>query len=528
MADVSLDTAQVYWYDKSRWWLYVLYIPNTIAVDVGDYVTLTDSGTLVLEGEVIKVSDDGNSKIVWLKSYDYMWLEENTGIVSAMVGEYEINESISNVVDEADLSLATADLVMFDVGNDVEVWIGNSLVLKGYAVDIEEKRNARKMKVYGYGRKLINTYVNMIYYNSDVFDIVKDMVERTTDLTVEGSTTGMVLEKFVAKDYLVSLIEDLAHIAGYQIRVVDKTLYFEPLGNELAGYVLSSNVCSFSNWQVDMKQVVNELYLAGSELTFHQTDKFTGDGTTTTFDLTYRPIGNIKVTVDGTVLIGGVDYTIDNDKPSITFKTAPASSTAPNVIVEYDYGIGILVRVRNDDSIKKYGVHDKKLKFDWVKDFDTAKNVAWGVIRMFAEPYMSVKAVIGIPKYLQSDLGIGKKVHCVDSVNKEDVWMVIKSVIYRNGRVELELGSTLVTFDKWVTEVDDRLRALEKEKLGRDTVTQYYLFNEDVQIKVQQTLYRIKTKKINSGLIFGRGLIGVDAMSVSYGPWIVVYEVTST
>ena len=66
------------------------------------------------------------------------------------------------------------------------------------------------------------------------------------------------------------------------------------------------------------------------------TDTFSGDGSTTTFQLNYVDVavGTDSITVDGTVQVRDTDYTIDEVNGTITFTIAPASGT-DNIVVEY-------------------------------------------------------------------------------------------------------------------------------------------------------------------------------------------------
>lgn len=65
------------------------------------------------------------------------------------------------------------------------------------------------------------------------------------------------------------------------------------------------------------------------------TDEFTGDGTTTIWRLSSKPIGTDSdtVTISGASKTRGADYTINYDNGEITFVTAPVSLAA--VIVQY-------------------------------------------------------------------------------------------------------------------------------------------------------------------------------------------------
>ncbi|HEX76957.1 MAG TPA: DUF2460 domain-containing protein [Dehalococcoidia bacterium] len=67
-----------------------------------------------------------------------------------------------------------------------------------------------------------------------------------------------------------------------------------------------------------------------------RTDTFSGDGTTTAFTLSYRPVmpKSETVTVDGVSQTRDTDYTIDNRTGVITFATAPPLGT-DNISVSY-------------------------------------------------------------------------------------------------------------------------------------------------------------------------------------------------
>lgn len=71
------------------------------------------------------------------------------------------------------------------------------------------------------------------------------------------------------------------------------------------------------------------------------TEEFDGNGSTTTFDVSNTNLKNVRsVTVDGSPLTFGTDYTVDYDgsNPGRVTTTSPPGSGTDNVDIQYDYG----------------------------------------------------------------------------------------------------------------------------------------------------------------------------------------------
>lgn len=68
------------------------------------------------------------------------------------------------------------------------------------------------------------------------------------------------------------------------------------------------------------------------------TEEFDGDGLDTTFVLTNTPVRNVRsVTVGGSSVSFGSDYTVNYSTATVTFTSAPGVGT-DNVDIQYDYG----------------------------------------------------------------------------------------------------------------------------------------------------------------------------------------------
>ena len=108
-------------------------------------------------------------------------------------------------------------------------------------------------------------------------------------------------------------------------------------------------------------------------------DVFSGDGTTTVFNLSHGSIvqGSVTVTVDGVQQTEDTDYTVDYSAGTITFTTAPAAGTN-NIVVDYSYYTTGTFTIGSDgtnyftgqiDRIKIYnrvlGQQDATDEFNW-------------------------------------------------------------------------------------------------------------------------------------------------------------------
>jgi len=117
-------------------------------------------------------------------------------------------------------------------------------------------------------------------------------------------------------------------------------------------------------------------------------DTFSGDGVTTTFDLTLPPytvqsvtIGGVKQTtgvygVDtfSTSRLGGYKALVNKQQQYILFKTAPVSGSN-NIVVEYTYEDAVIAQVLSPDSYAKYGRwFDRKVSDSNLTSTTAAKN----------------------------------------------------------------------------------------------------------------------------------------------------------
>jgi len=101
--------------------------------------------------------------------------------------------------------------------------------------------------------------------------------------------------------------------------------------------------------------VESGLSLYSGDLPTKRTDTWTGDGTTTSFTTARTPIipDSEKVYVNQTLMIKGVDYTIDYATGAITFTTAPGASM--QVEATYTYGTPMSPKeIRVDDVVFKH------------------------------------------------------------------------------------------------------------------------------------------------------------------------------
>lgn len=152
------------------------------------------------------------------------------------------------------------------------------------------------------------------------------------------------------------------------------TLHYQPSFYNAAPFVLTDTqnpdlVTQFPyeeyQLEIDGTQIKNRVKVVGGKYAVEVTDTFSGNGSATTFALTYPPQTVRVVSVGGsnqkfffagtgpTLGQGGYTAQIDKSKQQVIFASAPASGTN-NVVVTYLTETNVVVQVASADSFGQY------------------------------------------------------------------------------------------------------------------------------------------------------------------------------
>lgn len=165
------------------------------------------------------------------------------------------------------------------------------------------------------------------FLNSDgTWGVVPDM---TGSSTVVDGTAGLVPAPLIA-DTDKFLKGDGTWAAPSVARFTQSTDGAVPAPYTAAP---DSHLCANGSWAEPVLNTTGATDIGSDTYTFH--DTFTGDGTTTVYNLSYTPnLGSLTVIVDGVV---SSDYTLASN--TITFNTAPTSGDA--IVAAYVAPLGL-------------------------------------------------------------------------------------------------------------------------------------------------------------------------------------------
>ena len=223
----------------------------------------------------------------------------------------------SKAIDHTKMKLSRDDEANFEIGDDVSIGYndGDDIFVAEFNGDITNKEINEEliltMESYD-GRLNRSAFISEVYEDKTLEYIVEDIITNYSDLTYAGTeTTGITLSRFVvneetAQEVINRILKDL----DWQI-IVDnsKNLYFESKGKTSASVILTvgDNAFMESNWVKNPNRLINSCTVVGDNARFNTSESFSASAAQTTFDLTYKIIGNVYITVDGTEVVGGID-----------------------------------------------------------------------------------------------------------------------------------------------------------------------------------------------------------------------------
>lgn len=407
-------------------------------------------------------------------------------------------------------------------GMEVKMKIDGTTHFNGYVEKYDEKVNFN-CKCISNASILARRQANDLYDTQTISDIVTDLITKYTDFgTSNIKSTTVTLTQFKATDTVFDAIEKLAAVLNWQWYVTpDDEFHFEPKNYTASGVDLEVGVNCYKvgKWTYDTSKMVNHLIIEGGRREAQYFEEFSGDGSTTTFTLTYKPIGGFRVLVGGTEKILGVagttstyDYTADLENGTITFETAPGSGS-DNIDVYYNYTIPIKVEGSNQTSIDLYGRYEHKIIDRNLDSRTDAKNALQKILDDYSTPF--TKATLETTE-INTNLRAGHTTTVTDSTHgiTGEVYTIKEVRIYygkgKGQRAQIIVGDRDYRLYDWEKDLDRRIKELERLlKTDEELVTKLYQFVDPIDYNDTNTGdLVVKTRGIGSTFILGHDLNG--------------------
>jgi len=328
------------------------------------------------------------------------------------------------------------------------------------------------------------------------FDDLRRTPHTSADITVSGVAITTYYTDIVFKNITVfEAIKKVAEIrpTKYDFYIdVDKVLNFAIMGTTDSGIDLERGVnIIFDDFWDDDSNLCNFVTVYAGRQMFDYEESFNGNGSTTTFTLTYEPVSTY-VTVDGVKQLGyqpdmkeTFDYRVDQENKQVIFEAASTPGVGTNnVVIRYKYSVPIVVQKDDPISIANYGKRENKIENPHLKTRDDAIAVASDYIEKWKNPIVNGKVVCKI----QPTIDVGETVDITDSrffssTQTMTVVAVKHNLVGSALRTELTLTKLTKDIESYLNELFERLNALEeKEKGESELIARLVSFLDDLEL----------------------------------------------
>ena len=403
--------------------------------------------------------------------------------------DHVVNEAV--VVMQKEATVNVGSVIDFKKADGTTTFFSTKVVEK-------KQVNMWKLRCLTNGYELNNIPILKVYTDKSPEYIVEDIITNyTVNLTYSStSSSGVTLDKFIARGYLIDVVKYLMDMVEWQIRIDENdNFYFEPWGNVSNGYEFSTG----SNFQVvewvdDMTKFLNHVKIRGGFENFIKSE--TLSGTNTTFSLAEKPVGDFQVTS-----VSPDDYTVNAEDKEIVFDT---SKTDP--VVTYTYNEPVVVDNQDDNSINDYYEVFEEIEAPWLNTFSEARRYSQKLLDKFGVPLAKAK---GFGVGYNFNVDVGETVTVVDNERGKTEEMIITKITYqaKKGLTEYEFGESDYVYDYWRRRVEDKI----KELTQRITKEDKYVVARNIKHTLKITLAVSETWKENSpvdSFILGHETLG--------------------
>jgi hypothetical protein len=235
-----------------------------------------------------------------------------------------------------------------------------------------------------------------------------------------------------------------------------------------------------------MTNLINHVRVRGQKVTNFTQETATGDGTTTTFTLSYKPVGTVKVSINGTEQSSD-SYTVDVENKQITFNTAPSSGAS--ITFDYSFLIPIVVEDQDEDSINTHGDVFKEIEAPFIDNFSDARRYARMIIDKYSDGETRAKGYI--PNF-DFNREVGEIVTITDNVRNITKQLVITRIVYdiSKNKTEFDFGEQEYVLYDWQMEVMDRLKKLERRIQEEDQYAVARVMKHKVSTSMKMMQYQ--------------------------------------
>lgn len=265
--------------------------------------------------------------------------------------------------------------------------------------------------------------IRKTYVSQTVKAIVGDLFSLAGLTTFDAAThvtTGPTLTVFSTEGELLgSVLSRLTEIAGQQMAAtwvwkVDaaKAVWLGPASADAAPFDVVEGAGDFSatfpaaagtvKIESDASDIRNQVTVRGGVGPSPvQTETFTGDGATTTFQLRQKPVRQINsITLAGVrqnhgtdwydTFGAGYDCLVNYRAGTVRFSEAGPPAAAASLVVSYRYDLPVLATVQDQDSFDTYGLWFKyEIEDRSITSQDDAEDLANAILNQYAEPVVA-------------------------------------------------------------------------------------------------------------------------------------------
>lgn len=369
--------------------------------------------------------------------------------------EAYIVKSDDFTVDQAKVRFAREDAVTPASVLQYRQADGSTVAFRATVRDIK-RPDLWEAECYSNGYELMNVRVQNVYTNKTPEYIVQDIVDNYTQ-TLTYASTGVsgitITDQYIADGYAIDIIRDMMSVTGWQVRIdSNDNVYFEKKGYTDNGRTFSDSgigtKVNFVSWDEITANIVNHVELTGGFEGRGKIDERTGTGLTS-WSLTYKPSGALRVTVGGVEQSPTVILGVDADARTVT--TTPLTDP----VFYYNYNRPVLVDDQDDDSINLYHETFKALDAPMITTEADGRKFTQGYLQ--SEAYPKTVATAVIPGFDWS-LEVNEKIRCINSIRGRDEFLYIKQIEYNGGG-----GYTTVKLGEKTYDGFDMLRNIEDE-----------------------------------------------------------------